>query len=79
MAARVKRGSATLDGVLRDLKDLRTTTSRTAKEFAARASNASSSIEAKQLLEDGLQELKAIYENSAGNHSHIDIYILKYG
>ena len=47
-----------------NLKTLRASTSRIAKDFAGRASNSSSAVEAKGLLEEGIKTLEKFYETS---------------
>ena len=64
VVSRVKAGLPHLDDVLNDLRLLRAMTSRIGKEYAAKASNATSSIEAKEILTQGMAELEALYEHS---------------
>ena len=64
VVARIKAGLPHLNDVLEDLRALRAMTSRIGKEFAAKANNASSSIEAKELMAQGMAELEALYEHS---------------
>lgn len=56
MIARVKKGLPTLPVVLANIKELRLTTSRIAKEYAAKASQAETALEAKESLEHGYEE-----------------------
>lgn len=62
--ARTKAGNPNLEFVLGNLKTLRTSTSRLAKEFASKANNASSALEAREILEAGQTSLKELYESS---------------
>lgn len=64
MVARIKCGYPDLDSILQELKVLRASTSRIGKDFASRANNASTAVEAKELLTQGMQELEALYEHS---------------
>ena len=64
VVSRVKAGLPHLDDVLNDLRLLRAMTSKIGKEYAAKASSATSSIEAKEILTQGMAELEALYEHS---------------
>lgn len=64
VVARIKAGHPHLQHILEDLKQLRAHTSRIGKEFASLANNASSSIEAKEILTNGIAALEALYQNS---------------
>jgi nucleolar GTP-binding protein len=75
--ARVKAGSPDLDTILSNLKTLRTATSRTAKEYASRGSNAESAVEAKQILEEGMSALEQLYEQSTLGKSFEDLVELQ--
>ncbi len=56
--SRVKKGYPSLVELTDNLKSLRAETSRTAKKYAGMASKASSSIEAKDLLIEGMEALE---------------------
>ncbi|KAJ1424376.1 P-loop containing nucleoside triphosphate hydrolase protein, partial [Ochromonadaceae sp. CCMP2298] len=62
--ARVKAGLPDLDDVLADLQTLRAATSRVGKEFAGRASNATTAVEAKEIMSEGMQALEDCYLTS---------------
>ena len=64
VTARVKAGSPDLRVTLQTLKNLRKLTSETAKEYASKANLCETSIEAKELLSQGLEELEQLYETS---------------
>jgi nucleolar GTP-binding protein len=63
IAARVKAGHSDLESILSSLKELRVKTNRIAKDYASRASNATSSVEAKSLLEEGMSTLESYYKS----------------
>lgn len=64
ITARVKAGSSDLRTTLQTLKNLRKLTSETAKDYASKANLCETSIEAKELLSQGLEELEQLYETS---------------
>ena len=64
VASRAKLGHPDLTTLLADVKQLRMATSRLSKDDAARASNATSAAEAKDLLADGTAALEALYTDS---------------
>ena len=47
-----------------NLKALRASTSKIAKDYAGRASNSSTASEAKELLEEGIKTLETYYTQS---------------
>ena len=59
--ARVKRGEPDLGTIMADLKVLRAETSKMGKEYASKAKNAATAIEAKDMLEEGTEAMKALY------------------
>lgn len=59
--ARVKKGEPDLGTIMADLKVLRAETSKVGKEYASKAKNAASAIEAKNMLEEGTEALRAVY------------------
>lgn len=61
--AREKKGLPEFKQVLLRLKELRATTSRIAKEFAAKAGESESSVAAKELLQEGIECLRNIYSS----------------
>lgn len=65
VAARVKAGNPDLASILSSLKELRVKTNRIAKDYASRSSNASSLLEAKSLLEEGMGTLETLYNSGA--------------
>lgn len=62
--SRVKKGHPPLDELMSSLKALRAETSRTAKDFASRANKAPTSIEAKDLLIEGMDALSDLYNST---------------
>ena len=64
VTARQKAGHQSLDDMLSNLKSLRAATSRIAKEYASRGSNAETAQEAKELLMEGIKELEQLFESS---------------
>ena len=64
ITARVKKGYNSLDTILDNVKLLRSTTSKLAKEYASKANNATTSLEAKELLIEGMNKLQDLYEKS---------------
>jgi len=64
ITARVKKGYSSLDILLDNVKLLRSTTSKLAKEYASKANNATTSLEAKELLIEGMNKLQDLYEKS---------------
>ena len=62
--ARQKVGLPDLVSLLAELKELRMATSRIAKEYASRAANATSSTEAKDLLQQGMAHLESLYSGN---------------
>jgi nucleolar GTP-binding protein len=58
---RVKKGEPDLGAIMADLKSLRAETSKTGKEYASKAKNAATAIEAKDTLEEGTEALKELY------------------
>lgn len=71
--ARVKKGLVDIEDVFIDLKQLRAATSKLAKEYASMANNATSSTEAKAVLDEGLQALQEMYESSSLASSLADL------
>jgi len=63
VTAREKKGHQSLATILANLKALRATTSRVAKEYASRGTNAESAAEAKLLLEEGTKKLEELFEH----------------
>ena len=59
--ARVKKGEPDLGTIMANLKLLRAETSKIGKEYASKAKNAASAIEAKDMLEEGTEALRALY------------------
>lgn len=58
---RVKKGQPDLGTIMADLKSLRAETSKLGKEYASKAKNAPSAIEAKDTLIEGTEALKELY------------------
>jgi nucleolar GTP-binding protein len=58
---RVKKGEPDLGVIMADLKSLRAETSRLGKEYASRAKNSPTAIEAKDTLEEGTEALKDLF------------------
>lgn len=77
VTARQKAGHQTLETILGNLKILRANTSRIAKDYASRGSNAESAQEAKQLLEDGMKELEQLFEMSPEAQSFAELVELQ--
>ena len=65
IASRVKGGARHVNAILNDLKTLRATTSKLAKDYAARGNIAESSQEARDLLAEGSTKLEELYKHSA--------------
>lgn len=61
MTACAKRGHPPITDILTRLQQLRAQTSRLAKDYAKRANNASSALEAKALAVEGMQRLRLLY------------------
>ena len=62
--SRVKKGLPDLSHIMSEVKTLRSSTSKLAKEYASQASKAASAIEAKDLLEEGTEKLKELYNST---------------
>eukprot|EP01041_Mallomonas_annulata_P004631 gene4631-9192_t len=65
IVSRTKVGHPHLQDIFTNLKQLRAKTSRLAKDYASRANNATSAIEAKDLLKEGISALETMYMNEA--------------
>lgn len=63
VTAREKKGHQSLATILANLKGLRATTSRVAKDYASRGANAESAAVAKLLLEEGTKKLEELFEH----------------
>lgn len=59
--SRMKAGEPHLNTVLEKLKTLRVATSKVGKDFASRANNASTALEAREIMAAGVLELEALY------------------
>lgn len=64
IAARTKAGLPDLETLLMDMKSLRATTSRLAKDYACKANNASTALDAKEIMKEAQQALEALYLHS---------------
>ena len=62
--SRAKKGEPDLGAIMADLKILRAETSRIGKEYAFKAKNAATAIEAKDMLEEGTEALKGLYNDT---------------
>jgi hypothetical protein len=70
VTARVKKGLPSLDDVLGRIKALRAATSRIGKEYASKGAKAETAIEARALLDEGMEALQQLYTASVSAHAN---------
>jgi hypothetical protein len=61
--------------ILADLRELRALTSRMAKDFAARAGNASTALEARDCMVEGIKQLEGLYNTSVSARVWVWVWV----